>query len=124
MCIWPVKKEDRRCEYCCYLGGCEEYDPVYDKRVFRKAERYISLMNDILGCDIMGRSRSQEMVWGRNIVMYMLRRDGFIYSDIGEALNKNHSTVIHAVRQVEDMLRYPRIYEEEYGIWKRFNKNI
>lgn len=33
MCIWNVKKEDRRCDYCSYGGGCEDRESKRAGRV-------------------------------------------------------------------------------------------
>ena len=122
MCIWPVKAEDRHCEFCSYRGGCERYHSV-EKRyshALEKANRYISVMSEAVGCDIMIPSRKQTLVWARNMVLYMLRLDGFSLMSIEKATGMNHATVIYADRKVKEMLKRPNMYPEETEIWQKF----
>jgi chromosomal replication initiation ATPase DnaA len=48
---------------------------------------------------IYGASRSSPIVAARQLVMYLARQDGMPYDAIGRALNKNHTTVMDAVRR-------------------------
>ena len=122
MCIWSVKPEDRHCEFCSYRGGCERYPIVVDRyrHALEKANRYISLMSEAVGEDIMVRSRKNGLVWARNIVLYMLRMDGFTLMSIERATGMSYTTVIHATNQVREMLKRPNMYPEETKLWQKF----
>lgn len=122
MCIWQVSEEERHCEYCSYRKGCEKY-PV---RTLPDgmAGWYISVMCEIVGGDILDRSRKWDLVWGRNIVAYRLVKNGFSLSKVGEYLGMDHSTILHCKRQVERMLKAPCMYRMETEIWEMFNKKI
>lgn len=122
MCIWNTPVADRHCEFCSYRGGCERY-PSVEKRyshALEKANRYISVMSEAVGCDIMIPSRKQTLVWARNMVLYMLRLDGFSLMSIEKATGMNHATVIYADRKVKEMLKRPNMYPEETKIWQKF----
>lgn len=120
MCIWPVKASDRKCEYCTYIG-CERHaDRIKDKR----ANKYVKLMSDIVGANIMQKSRKQILVWSRNMVAYQLRQDGYSLYAIGRLLDMNHSTVVHCNRQVSRMLMSPTMYVAEVEVWKEFQKQL
>ncbi|HEY7270811.1 MAG TPA: helix-turn-helix domain-containing protein, partial [Dehalococcoidia bacterium] len=53
--------------------------------------------------DIRGPKRTREATYARHISMYLLRQDaGLTYTAIAQALGKkDHSTVVHACRQLE-----------------------
>ena len=55
--------------------------------------------------DISQVTRIREVVYVRNLY-YKLARDytSFGYSDIGKEINKNHATVIHGVKTMEEVV--------------------
>ena len=57
--------------------------------------------------DIMGNKRSQNIVYPRQIVMYLCRyMIDLSMQSIGEELgNRDHSTVLHGINKIEDMIR-------------------
>lgn len=48
---------------------------------------------------VYGQSRKQPIVAARQLIMYLARQDGMPYEAIGRALNKDHATVIEAVKR-------------------------
>lgn len=120
MCIWNTPVADRHCEFCSYRGGCETYPKKKDIR----PELYIEIMSEIIGMDFLTRSRRQDLVWARNMVVYQLRLDGLSLKQIGQAVGVDHSTVVHCVHQVERMLERPSMYEKESEIWQKFQNSL
>lgn len=51
--------------------------------------------------DIMSRSRKRSIVLPRMVLMYKLYQTGFTLMEVGTIFNKDHTTVIHAIRLVE-----------------------
>ena len=49
--------------------------------------------------DVYGRDRRQDAVACRAAVAYTLRASGWLVTDIGEALGRDHSTVCHLVKR-------------------------
>lgn len=120
MCIWPVKASERQCKYCNYVG-CERHAKrLKDKR----ANRYVKLMSDIVGANILLKSRKQILVWARNMVAYQLRLDGYSLPAIGRLLDLDHATVVHCEKQVKRMLLSPTMYENEAEVWAEFKKQL
>ena len=120
MCIWPVKASDRQCNYCTYVG-CERHaHRLKDKR----ANRYVKVMSDIVGANILLKSRKQILVWARNMVAYQLRLDGYSLPAIGRLLDLDHSTVVYCEQQVRRMLLAPSMYEDESEVWEEFQKQL
>lgn len=122
MCIWQVSEEDRHCEYCSYRKGCEKYPAK--TLPDGMAGWYISEMSEIVGRNILERSREWYMVWGRNMVAYCLIKKGCSLQKVGEYLGMDHSTVSHCKRQVERMMKAPCMYRMETAIWEKFKKKI
>ena len=66
---------------------------------------------DITLSQLYSKSRKRKLVEKRMVLMYTLRKSvGMTLHKIGNSLNKNHATVIHAVKTVEDFIKvYPNI---------------
>lgn len=86
--------------------------------------------NDVIECvsgvtniptrEITGSSRIQRIVYVRHIAAYMMRyRLGMSFKKIGKILNRNHATIIHGVRVVQNELEYN---EELTDLLKKCNK--
>jgi len=54
---------------------------------------------------IEGYARRPRIVRARQELMYLLRQDGWTVEAIGEAVNRDHTTVIHGIRQHEKNMR-------------------
>lgn len=125
MCIWKVSESDRRCEYCSYRGGCEKYPEGVEKEDIRSvADRYVRAMSEIVGQDILMRTRSSLLVWARNMVAYQLRREGYTVTAVGSCLGLNHSSVTHCMSRVNEMLSHPIFYPRETRIWQKFKETL
>ena len=58
--------------------------------------------------DIKGKSRKRRIVKPRQVTIYLLRtRARMILSDIGEVMNRDHTTIIHSVKCIENDLSHP-----------------
>ena len=70
--------------------------------------------------DILGRRRTRLIVVCRQIVQHYLRNTtGAMLSDIGRAMCRDHSSVIHSCNLVDNWLSYPKIYKYENTILKQ-----
>lgn len=56
----------------------------------------------------------------RSIVAYRLVKEGYHYSEIGKAMRRNHSTISHYIKKVENMLSVPNSYKREMDIFNEF----
>ena len=56
--------------------------------------------------ELLGSERTRLFVQARHVAMYLLRTDlGMSLPEIGERLNRDHTTVLHACRKVEEKLK-------------------
>lgn len=122
MCIWKVSEEDRLCEYCSYRKGCEKY-PVRESPE-GMAGYYVEVMSEIIGRNVLDRSRNRDLVWGRNMIAYQLLRSGLSLSEVGRLLGMDHSTMHYCKGQVAKMLSMPSMYVREIDIWNQFQERI
>ncbi|MEK7202005.1 MAG: chromosomal replication initiator protein DnaA [Patescibacteria group bacterium] len=65
--------------------------------------------------DLMGQKRVQEIVYPRQIVMYILRYSlGHSHPQIGDELGgKDHTTIMHGVKKIERLLKSDRQVERD-----------
>ena len=86
--------------------------------------RTVKLCNTLLevsGLDAFERRRTREAVTARAFLAMELRREGYTVTEIGFALNKNHSTITHYLAIMETILSSPG-YETEREIWNKFKE--
>ena len=124
MCIWNCSVEDRHCEYCSWHGGCEKRPLRPDMRTCEDAtKRYAGIMSDILGRDVLERSREHMVVFARAMIAYQLRKECYSTTKIGECMGLSHCSVIYLSRMITYMLENPRQFREEMYIWEKFIEN-
>ncbi len=77
-------------------------------------ERVCALLGNVTPDDIMGRSRVYRIAVARQLVMWHLVRNiGMTYMEAGEAMGKNHATVMYSVRQIENIIALGRAYDRK-----------
>lgn len=75
--------------------------------------------------DMIGTSRSHQFVYPRQIAMYLCRQLLDIpFNDIAKKFKKDHSTVIHSVGKIENILLENRDVQEEIEILKKIIKDL
>lgn len=82
------------------LARCRAINMRYRDRV-KEIALAVSAETAVPLSAIYGKSRLQDVVQARHLVMYIARREGMSLQAIGTALNRDHSTVQFAVREEE-----------------------
>lgn len=67
-------------------------------------------------------SRERENTIIRQFVAYRLHNEGYSYSEIGNVMNRDHSTITHLAHRMRDMLSLPVMYKVEVQQFKRFEE--
>jgi chromosomal replication initiator protein len=58
--------------------------------------------------DIKGKCRKRKIVKPRQIIMFLLRTKArMVLSDIGEVMNRDHTTVIHSITCIQNDITHP-----------------
>jgi len=81
----------------------------------KKANRVINLVSVVLDVPIpliLGKARNMEYILPRHAFMYIMNKvNGYSLKEVGRLTDRDHSTVIHAIRSIECRLLYPKSFE-------------
>ena len=62
---------------------------------------------------IQSRTRKRDILYARHLFCFFARkRTEMSYDAIGGIINRNHATVLHSVKLVEDLMTYDRDFKE------------
>ena len=104
--LWPNKEDLQECK----IPIGERYDEV-----LRAAQTAVGKR--------LTKGRRQEDVLIRVFVSYRLRCEGYSCEEIGKAMNRDHSTVVHYARKnMGDMLSLPHMYKDELKMYNKMNE--
>ena len=67
----------------------------------------------------LGKARTSVNTDIRAIVAKILRSEGYSLSEVGDAINRDHSTVHALVKRVDEVLAIPESYREFYDMYNR-----
>ena len=70
----------------------------------------------------LSRERCEDNTLIRAFVSYMLRYEGYTYKEIGRMLQRDHSTVMHLYKKMEDILSLPYVYRKEIDMFREFEE--
>ena len=91
-----------------FSGGPSKRLTVAD--VQREIENYYKISHS----DMVGRCRQRNVNYARKMAIYLCRQLlDLPYADIGEKFNRDHSTILHLVNDVEKQLKESRDMNEE-----------
>lgn len=75
--------------------------------------------------DMIGSSRSHEVVFPRQVAIYLCRQLlDLPFNDIGKKFNRDHTTAMHSVAKVEKMLLIDRNVQEELETLKKIINDL
>ncbi len=75
--------------------------------------------------DLVGKSRSREVVFPRHVAIYLCRQLlDQPFNDIGKKFNRDHTTAMHSVAKVEEMLLKNRDVQEEIETLKKIINDL
>ena len=98
-----MKKLNRGGEFAVVEDGREH------KSLAKTPDEVISIVADyfkLTKSDIVGPVRKKEILFPRQIAMYLIRKDlGASLEQIGEEFSRNHTTVMHSIEKVIKLLR-------------------
>lgn len=113
------------------LNLCEELrDTILLERRERRpmhpnrCQFLLEKMEQILGEPVKFDSRVTRFVWARTMVAYQLTREGYTLVETGRLMQKDHATIIHMRKKMQDALSFEYAYKDIVDIWKQFQKLI
>lgn len=82
------------------------------------------IASDIVGPGILSRTRLFNPCFGRKMIAYQMRAEGYSLPTIGRNLIRHHASVLHLAREMEHILEYPNVYRLETAYWNEFKKQL
>ena len=75
--------------------------------------------------DLVGKKRTRNIIYARQIAMYLSRQMlEMPFNDIGKKFNRDHSTVMYSVTNVEEKMKESRELQEEIEALKQIIREI
>jgi len=78
-----------------------------------KTNEIINTINATLEVNIRSKSRKREIVYSRFIFYRLMRNKNHSLEKIGSFLDKDHATVIHGLKQFDNLIEYED-FKEQY----------
>ena len=79
------------------------------------AMRAVCQIYNITPDDIYSKNRTQHILYARHTFNHICRRTlRMSLESIGRIINRDHSTIIHSVRQTNDLIEYDRQFSKTY----------
>ena len=66
--------------------------------------------------------RTSENTLIRLFVAHRLHNEGYSYSQIGRQMKRDHSSITHMYKRVEEMMSVPFAFKEELKLYEKFNE--
>lgn len=98
-----------------------EQEPVDDGSRFNTLYK---AAKEICGNGIMTNSRLSDSVLGRKLIVYQMRLEGFTLKTIAKALHRNHTSILHLQKEMQNAIDYPRLFQKEIKYWNLFQDKI
>lgn len=76
------------------------------------------IIDKIFNINVMKNNRTRNIVDARLIYAKILRDRGHTYKSIGRSLNKDHTTILHYITQIDHLLKHDSRIAERYVICK------
>lgn len=77
---------------------------------------------EVCGHGILTGSRNFNLVMGRRMIAYQMRKEGYTYTTIGKHMIRHHAAIMHMVKMMEDALSFQ--FELEVSYWTLFQQKI
>lgn len=83
-------------------------------------QHLVATMNEVAGFPVVSDRRDNASAWARAVLCFVARREGLKQSQIGKALQRDHSSIAHAESRIRTAFEYPDQYAEVITLYNRF----
>jgi hypothetical protein len=84
------------------------------KSIQQEVNELKQIVNNVFLLDLESKNRKREVVDARKVYSKILRNIGYKYDVIGRSINKDHSTIVHYVSDIESIMPYDRDIKDKY----------
>ena len=82
-------------------------------------------MAKVIGMDSVSYfNRDSSDVWARAMIAFQMLKEGYTTTEIGRQMMKDHSTIQHYKKKMEDVFSIPEAYRDILTIWDKFLERI
>lgn len=97
-----------------FSGGASKRLTIAD--IQKEVEEYFKVSH----ADLIGKKRTRNIIYARQIAIYLSRQMlDLPFNDIGKKFNRDHSTVMYSVSNIEEKMKGSRDLQEEIETLKR-----
>lgn len=74
------------------------------------------IVNEIFSVDIDDKRRKRTIVDARKVYSKILRDLGYKYKEIADTLELNHCTIIHYLKNTDDLIKFDAVFKKRYNM--------
>lgn len=82
------------------------------------------IVTEMFGNGILSGCKQYNLVLGRRFIAYQMHNEGYSWTEISRLLKKDHSSVIHMYKMMDDIFDYPEVFYLEISHWNIFRKTL
>ena len=82
------------------------------------------IVTEMFGNGILSGCKQYNLVLGRRFIAYQMHNEGYSWTEISRLLKKDHSSVIHMYKSMDEIFDYPEIFHLEISHWNIFRKTL
>ena len=99
-----------------YFGDnqAHRYARIALKTEFQFVSKAVCFIMKITEDQLLSTDRHKKFVWARNILVKILKDNGYSYTAIAEKMKRNHAAIIHAYQQMDYAVKNDWDEAEEY----------
>lgn len=84
----------------------------------------LKVATEIVGEGILSRSREYKCVMGRKMIAWQMREEGYSLMAIGRRMGRHHATIVHFLKLMEDIFKFPGVFKTDEAYWKQFKNRL
>jgi len=92
--------------FFCYAVSCQTSSTMGKNEDFSKVIKVVTELTDVTESDILGKSRVQEIVDARWMVIYLMKEKGYTTQQIVPLMCHPERTINHAYNSFMDRVKY------------------
>ena len=77
------------------------------------------IINEVFIVDIDSKRRKRRIVDARIVYAKILRDLGYPYEQIADTINKDHSTIVYYIKNIDNLLEFDSTFKKRYNICKK-----
>jgi hypothetical protein len=81
-----------------------------------QCDTLIKIVNATFNCSVLSESRKRENINGRMAFATVMRSKGYTLQRIGDAINKDHATILHYEKNMKHFLKSDNSLREKYNL--------